>query len=100
MYMEKKLTKIKYIEIHKWLSKNYGKAAYCSNEKCQFVSPKRFEWALKTGKEHGKDISLYISLCPSCHRKYDKANVGVPKSEKHREFIKTMNKKPVVSYTK
>lgn len=57
-----------YSRIHRWILKEYGKA-----NKCEFCDniPKRYEWAKIHGKNYAYDISNYIQLCPSCHRKYD-----------------------------
>ncbi len=66
--------KNRYLYIHKWISKKYGKAKEC--EFCKSKSAKRYEWALKRGCEYDKDISLFFQLCPSCHRKYDSTELS------------------------
>lgn len=60
-----------YDSLHRYLRKTYGNASCCSNPECKSINPKRFEWALITGRKYSKDISDYIPLCCSCHRKYD-----------------------------
>jgi hypothetical protein len=66
-----RIGKNKYNNIHTWLRYHYGKATKCSNTDCQSGGQRRYQWALKTGEEYAKDITKYIPLCPSCHRKYD-----------------------------
>lgn len=58
-----------YYRIHSWLIHHYGNANHC--EMCDGVKAKRFEYALKKGENHARNIENYLSLCPSCHRKYD-----------------------------
>jgi hypothetical protein len=73
-----------YGNIHQWLRYHYGKPTKCENpEGCiyprgnankykRLLAPKRFEYALLTGKKHAHNRENYIMLCPSCHGKYDK----------------------------
>lgn len=66
--------------LHAWVIKNLGKPSRCENVDCVYprissrgelmLSPARYEWANKS-HEYKRDISDWISLCPSCHRKYD-----------------------------
>ena len=56
---------------HLWIRRNYGNAKYCC--KCHSTTAKRFEWANISGT-HLRDISDYMPLCPSCHRKMDYGN--------------------------
>ena len=75
-----------YAAIHIWLAYNFGKADKCENTKCDYKNPKRFEYALIHGQEHGHDREKYMKMCASCHKKYDmtderrennrKANLG------------------------
>lgn len=62
------ISKNKYINIHLWLKRKYGKANHCS-----FCSKpaKRFDWALKKGFKYDYDVNSFIQLCPSCHINYD-----------------------------
>lgn len=67
---------------HKWIFYKLGKAKNCSNKQCIYPrerthskgeimkAPKRFEWAHKY-HSYSRDPKDYISLCASCHRKYD-----------------------------
>jgi len=58
-----------YSTIHKWIVRNYGSACKCM--KCNTDVAKKYEWALKKGFEHSKDIRRYEQLCTSCHHIYD-----------------------------
>jgi len=60
-----------YLDVHLWISKNYGKATKCEMDNCCYKNPKRFEWALIKGRKLENNISNFWQLCPSCHRKYD-----------------------------
>jgi len=60
--------KASYVAKHMWIIKHYGNAKKCSNNPDHRA--KRYEWANKSGK-YKRDISDYIELCPSCHRKMD-----------------------------
>jgi hypothetical protein len=55
--------------IHKWLRKTYGSANTC--EFCRTKESKHYDWALKRGFAHKKDISHYLQLCRKCHINYD-----------------------------
>ena len=57
-----------YVAKHMWIVKNYGKASKC--EICHAKTASRYEWANISG-EYKRDISDYMQLCPSCHRKMD-----------------------------
>lgn len=59
-----------YYRIHAWINHHYGKASYCSNDKCIGKS-KNYAWALVKGKIYEKNIENYIQMCYSCHIKYD-----------------------------
>lgn len=58
-----------YKYLHRWVSKTLGRPSQC--EHCKNVSGK-FEWANKSGS-YLKDVSDWLRLCRSCHRKYDNA---------------------------
>lgn len=57
-----------YSSIHDWIDRRKGKASFCTFNKAHKST--KFEWA---SLSHGfkRDVNDYISLCPSCHRKYD-----------------------------
>ena len=61
---------IGYMAVHAWLWSRYGKADRCESKDCNGKS-KRYEWALKKGKECKRRRSHFIRLCRSCHHKYD-----------------------------
>jgi hypothetical protein len=56
--------------LHYWVNKVRGKAIEC--EHCHLVSleGKRVQWANRSGK-YLQEISDWVSLCVSCHSKYD-----------------------------
>lgn len=59
-----------YAAIHYWLKHKFGVADRCENKSCKDVG-KRFEWALKKGKNYEYKRRNFIKLCSKCHRKYD-----------------------------
>lgn len=54
--------------IHKWVIERLGKPKFC--EGCGNEYDKRYEWANISG-EYKRDLSDWIRLCPTCHRRYD-----------------------------
>jgi hypothetical protein len=91
----------------------------CENKNCESSGP--FQWALRRGKKHAKDIRRYIQLCRDCHKRYDghaKAQIdpsyfvaarAVPGGErpavisprvykKHRLIIRKASKKLKISH--
>lgn len=56
--------------VHDWINRHYGKANKCQNPNCKNKS-KVYEYCLKRGREHDRNINNYIQLCRSCHRLYD-----------------------------
>lgn len=76
--------KIGYFALHVRVNKKLGKANKCSNLDCVYprkdghnkimLAPKKFEWANISGK-YKEDIFDWISLCTSCHQKFDKTNI-------------------------
>lgn len=65
-----KLTDNEYANIHVWIRNKLGSASRCSNRKCSHTSA-RFEWALKKGKKHERNIRYYQPMCRPCHVDYD-----------------------------
>jgi hypothetical protein len=59
---------VKYGALHSWVKRRLGKAKCC--EMCGIKNGK-YEWANKSQK-YKRELSDWISLCLSCHRKYDK----------------------------
>ena len=70
-WKEQGLTYSEYVGIHIWLRYHYGKA-----DKCEFCDNEadRYEYALKKGKVYEKNRDNYLTLCRSCHAKYDDRN--------------------------
>ena len=62
-----------YSTIHKWMTRNYGKALMCEMKNCKRISFK-YDWALLKGKKYTKKRSNFFQLCKSCHMIYDKIN--------------------------
>jgi hypothetical protein len=65
-----KTPKYYYRIVHDWINLHYGKAHKCENPICNGKS-KTFEYCLKKGKQHERNIENYFQLCRSCHRLYD-----------------------------
>lgn len=59
---------VSYEGLHQWVSRYLGKPMKC--EHCKTTEAKRFEWANKS-KEYKRELSDWVRLCTSCHRKYD-----------------------------
>lgn len=78
-----------YRAIHNWLTKNYGKPNSCCNLLCSHKSG-TFQWAIKKGYDHARDISRYVNLCSSCHLMYDFDN---ERKEKMRKSMIGKNSK-------
>lgn len=58
-----------YSAIHHWLKRMLGKPSYCKFCK---KSDGRFEWANKS-HEYKRELTDWVSLCYSCHDRYDNA---------------------------
>jgi len=57
----------KHAAIHVWLAKNKIK------KKCEFCNSIKFiDYALIRGLKHSHNINNYMTLCRSCHMKYDR----------------------------
>lgn len=70
-----------YWSVHGWILKNFGKADFCQNPQCLKVS-KTYDWALLKGKDYEKNKDNFISLCRSCHKKYDRVKIGLTVRER------------------
>ena len=57
-----------YQSIHNWLYLRLGKPKECGH--CGSGEKKRYEWA-NISKKYKRDVTDWIRLCVSCHRKYD-----------------------------
>lgn len=64
-----------YDALHDWVNRHKGKAKSCSE--CG-KSEGRMEWANKS-REYKRDLNDWISLCVSCHRKFDKGMSAIKK---------------------
>tara|TARA_R110000851_G_C12661114_1_gene521437 strand:+ start:74 stop:490 length:417 start_codon:yes stop_codon:yes gene_type:complete len=84
-----------YFRVHSWLIYWNGRANHCSNKDCTFENPKRFEWALKKNKKYKKNVSNFIQLCCSCHRKYDLTDEIRQKISKSKKGKPAQNKRAV-----
>ena len=60
--------RVGYFALHSWLQRKLGNPQNC--EHCRKNNKLKYEWA---NKDHSykRNISDYIRLCTSCHRKYD-----------------------------
>lgn len=73
-----------YISLHSWIRRHYGKAKKCV--KCKRKGLPKYEWANISG-EYKRDISDYMELCQSCHRRKDN---GLTCGSGHRWTKKTI----------
>ena len=69
-FLEGKIDKNTYAQIHKWLKRKFGKADRCENKKCGGKS-KCFNWALKNGAKYAFKRKNFNRLCRSCHTNQD-----------------------------
>lgn len=58
----------KYVYLHIWINKTFGKANKC--EMCKIKNKSIYHWANKTGN-YLKERSDWLELCPKCHYRYD-----------------------------
>jgi len=65
-----------YGSLHDWVRSRLGKPERCFF--CGTKESKKFEWANISGFYH-RDLNDYMSLCKSCHVKYDKKNKSIYK---------------------
>lgn len=64
--------KAKYRTIHTWVTKWKGKPEYCEFCNKTKTTPKSIHWANKS-HNYKRDLTDWLSLCVSCHKRYDKA---------------------------
>lgn len=67
-----------YVSLHTWVRSRLGKPEVCFF--CGTTESKKFEWANISGLYH-RDLNDYMSLCKSCHVKYDKKNNSIYKDK-------------------
>ena len=63
--------KVGYRALHDWVRKHKGKPAKCEHFGKDKLTGKKIHWANKNGK-YLRDLSDWLRLCMSCHKKYDK----------------------------
>lgn len=93
---------IGYSMIHVWLREHFGKASMCESKSCKNIS-KKFVYALKKGKEYRRDRNNFMTLCISCHTKYDmndnwreKMRIAQLGSKKSYEIKKKMSEAQII----
>ena len=59
-----------YYRIHRWLKREFGAPKRCQSPLCPRKF-NRFVWALKRGCEYEFKRENFITLCVSCHPRYD-----------------------------
>lgn len=57
-----------YGALHDWVVLHKGSPKLC--EQCETIEAKKYEWA-NISKVYKREISDWVRLCTSCHRKYD-----------------------------
>ncbi len=59
-----------YLALHDWIRSRKGKAQFCIN--CEkTIKETRIEWA-NISHEYKRDVNDFVSLCCSCHSRFDK----------------------------
>lgn len=93
------ISKRKYQCYHARIKNKYGKANKC--EHCNTKDAKRYEYALKKGREYSDNIDDYIQMCCSCHKKYDLNDETRKKISKSQSLvIRKWQWRPVVQLSK
>ena len=59
-----------YRALHYWLNRVKGRPMECKHCEKTRTTPKSMQWANISG-DYLRDPNDYMSLCPSCHRKFD-----------------------------
>ena len=59
---------VSYYGLHIWVTKHLGRPKLC--EHCGTTEARKFEWANKD-HTYKRNLTDWIRLCTSCHRKYD-----------------------------
>lgn len=86
----------KYMNVHQWLIRKYGRAQRCENES-QHIG-RNYQWANVTG-EYEKEVKNFKQLCRSCHAKLDMTEYCREQTRK-RMIGNTNCRKPVSQQTK
>ena len=67
--------RVGYFALHHWINREKGSAEKCVV--CEnFGGSKGCHWANLSGK-YKRDINDYISLCPKCHKAWDRGNLPI-----------------------
>lgn len=71
---------VSYSGLHHWIKRELGLATKCENKACVYprlnadgklmYKPTKYEWA-NVSKKYKRDVKDFISLCASCHQKWD-----------------------------
>lgn len=61
-----------YQALHTWVRKHLGTPKQCSH--CQATHKKKYEWA-NISRQYKRELTDWVRLCTSCHRKYDKGEL-------------------------
>lgn len=61
---------VSYSGLHKWIYRKLGNPSHCIQ--CGCTGKRRYEWANKSG-QYKRDLTDWLRLCKSCHKKYDNA---------------------------
>jgi len=65
-----------YFALHHWINKQLGKPQKCEHCGKDKLVSKQIEWANKSGL-YLRDLSDWLRLCKSCHKKYDNRNLNL-----------------------
>lgn len=64
-----------YRGLHYWVVRHLGKPTKCSQCGAEKTGPKSIQWANVDGK-YRRDLTQFVQLCSSCHKKHDIALKG------------------------
>lgn len=77
---------VSYSGLHHWIKRELGKPTKCVNFNCVYPRknasrswirvPKAFQWA-NVSKKYLRETSDFISLCASCHAKWDRGLISI-----------------------
>ena len=67
---------VSYGALHQRITRRRGKADHCINREQAKCTSTSFEWA-HIHETDPHDVNNYVSLCASCHRRYDVKRDGV-----------------------
>lgn len=64
--------KVGYTALHQWVYKKLGQPRLCEHCGNSDLKPRQYHWANKSRK-YKRNVTDWIRLCASCHKKYDNA---------------------------